>query len=101
MPWLPTQRKRYKRSMNSWAAAWMFRSWLGWWIKNCIGNENSYCLFEKGMKMQSPFRLSTLLTLFGFSDPVNGRGYLGPDTLMPIASILAAVAGFFLMFGRV
>ena len=51
--------------------------------------------------MNSPFRLSTLLTLFGFSDPVNGRGYLGPDTLMPLASILAAIAGFFLMFWRV
>lgn len=53
------------------------------------------------MKMHSPFKLSALLTLFGFSDPVHGRGYLGPDTLMPLASILAAVAGFFLMFGRV
>ena len=51
--------------------------------------------------MYSPFKLSTLLTLFGFSDPVNGRGYLGPDTLMPLASILAAIAGFFLMFWRV
>ena len=50
--------------------------------------------------MYSPFKLSTLLTLFGFSDPVNGRGYLGPDTLMPLASILAAIVGFFLMFGR-
>ena len=39
--------------------------------------------------------------MFGFSDPVNGRGYLGPDTLMPLASILAAIAGFFLMFWRV
>ena len=51
--------------------------------------------------MNSPFKLSTLLTLFGFSDPVNGRGYLGPDTLMPLASILAAIAGFLLMFWRV
>jgi len=53
------------------------------------------------MKMYSPFKLSTLLTLFGLSNPVTGRGYLGPDTLMPLASILAAIAGFFLMFGRV
>ncbi|MFT3893221.1 MAG: hypothetical protein QM730_16450 [Anaerolineales bacterium] len=51
--------------------------------------------------MRSPFRLSTLVTLFGLSDPVNGRGYLGPDTLLPLASVLAAIAGFFLMFWRV
>jgi len=51
--------------------------------------------------MYSPFRLSNLLRLFGFSDPVHGRGYLGPDTLMPLASVLAAIAGFFLMFWRV
>lgn len=51
--------------------------------------------------MNSPFRLSRLLTLMGFSDPINGRGYLGPETLMPLASILAAIAGFFLMFWRV
>ena len=48
--------------------------------------------------MNSPFRLSRLLTLMGLSDPINGRGYLGPETLMPLASILAAVVGFFLMF---
>ena len=51
--------------------------------------------------MNSPFRLSRLLTLMGLSDPINGRGYLGPETLMPLASILAAVVGFFLMFWRV
>lgn len=51
--------------------------------------------------MNSLFRFSRLLTLMGLSDPVNGRGYLGPETLMPIASALAAVAGFFLMFWRV
>ncbi len=51
--------------------------------------------------MNSPFRFSKLLTLMGLSDPVNGRGYLGPETLMPIASALAAIAGFFLMFWRV
>ena len=26
--------------------------------------------------------------------------YLGPDTLMPVASVFAAVAGFILMFWR-
>ena len=26
--------------------------------------------------------------------------YLGPDTLMPLASLLAAIAGFFLIFWR-
>ncbi len=50
--------------------------------------------------MYSPFKVSRLLNLFGFSDPVAGRGYLGPDTLMPLASILAAIAGFFLIFWR-
>jgi hypothetical protein len=50
--------------------------------------------------MNSPFRFTRLLTLMGISDPVNGRGYLGPETLMPIASVLAAIAGFFLMFWR-
>ena len=51
--------------------------------------------------MNSPFRLSRLITLLDLSDPINGRGYLGPETLMPLASILAAIAGFFLMFWRV
>jgi hypothetical protein len=50
--------------------------------------------------MNSPFRLSRLLTLLGFSNPVHGLGYLGPETLMPLASVLAAIAGFFLMFWR-
>jgi hypothetical protein len=26
--------------------------------------------------------------------------YIGPETMMPVASIVAAVAGVFLMFGR-
>ncbi len=26
--------------------------------------------------------------------------YLGPETMMPVASIIAAVAGVFMMFGR-
>lgn len=38
--------------------------------------------------------------MFGLSDPINGRGYLGPETLMPLWSILAAIAGFFLVFWR-
>ena len=51
--------------------------------------------------MNSLFRSTRILTLMGLSDPVNGRGYLGPETLMPLASILAAIVGFFLMFWRV
>jgi len=51
--------------------------------------------------MNSPFKLSRLITLLDLSDPINGRGYLGPETLMPLASVLAAIAGFFLMFWRV
>ncbi len=26
--------------------------------------------------------------------------YIGPETMMPVASIIAAVAGVFMMFGR-
>jgi hypothetical protein len=26
--------------------------------------------------------------------------YIGPETMMPVASVIAAVAGVFLMFGR-
>ena len=33
--------------------------------------------------------------------PLRPPEYLGPETLMPLASILAAIAGFFLMFWRV
>ena len=51
--------------------------------------------------MNSLFRSNRLFTLMGLSDPLNGRGYLGPETLMPLASILAAIVGFFLMFWRV
>lgn len=51
--------------------------------------------------MNSPFKLFRLITLLGLSDPINGRAYLGPETLMPLASILAAILGFFLMFWRV
>ncbi|HAV76783.1 MAG TPA: hypothetical protein DCX53_05445 [Anaerolineae bacterium] len=41
--------------------------------------------------------LSTLISLMG---PLRPPEYLGPETLMPLASILAAIAGFFLMFWR-
>lgn len=27
-------------------------------------------------------------------------GYVGPETMMPLASVIAAVVGVFLMFGR-
>jgi hypothetical protein len=27
-------------------------------------------------------------------------GYVGPETMLPLASVLAAVVGVFLMFGR-
>jgi hypothetical protein len=50
--------------------------------------------------MNNPFRLSGLITFFGLSDPIHGRGYLGPETLMPLWSILAAILGFFLVFWR-
>jgi hypothetical protein len=43
------------------------------------------------------FKLSFGVTLI---DPLGVRPYLGPETLMPLASILAAIAGFFLMFWR-
>jgi hypothetical protein len=36
----------------------------------------------------------------GFVDQLFTRSYLGPDTLLPLASILAAIAGFFLIFWR-
>lgn len=50
--------------------------------------------------------MRTLFRIFQFSfglslvDPLGVRPYLGPETLMPLASILAAIAGFFLMFWR-
>ncbi len=40
----------------------------------------------------------TLLSLVG---PLRPPQYLGPDTLMPLASILAAILGFFLIFWRI
>jgi hypothetical protein len=40
------------------------------------------------------------ITVVSFVDPLGPRLYLGPETLMPLASILAAIVGFFLMFWR-
>lgn len=34
------------------------------------------------------------------SDPKPVLAYIGPDVLLPVASALAAIAGFFLMAGR-
>jgi hypothetical protein len=39
-------------------------------------------------------------TLFSLISPHRPSQYLGPETLMPLASILAAIAGFFLIFWR-
>jgi len=44
--------------------------------------------------------MNLLFTLFSLVGPLRPPQYLGPDTLMPLASILAAVAGFFLIFWR-
>lgn len=43
------------------------------------------------------FILFAALSLVGPHSPPQ---YLGPDTLMPLASLLAAIAGFFLIFWR-
>jgi len=44
--------------------------------------------------------MNLLFTLFSLVGPLRPTQYLGPDTLMPLASILAAIAGFFLIFWR-
>ena len=44
--------------------------------------------------------MNLLFTLFSLVGPLRPPQYLGPDTLLPIASILAAIAGFFLIFWR-
>jgi len=44
--------------------------------------------------------MNVLVVLFGLLTPLKPPQYLGPDTLMPIASLLAAIAGFFLIFWR-
>lgn len=42
-----------------------------------------------------------LFVLFNLVGPLRPPEYLGPETLMPLASILAAIAGFFLLFWRI
>ena len=44
--------------------------------------------------------MNLLFTLFSLIGPLRPPEYLGPETLMPLASILAAIVGFFLMFWR-
>ena len=44
--------------------------------------------------------MNVLFTLLSLMGPLRPPEYLGPETLMPLASILAAIAGFFLMFWR-
>lgn len=44
--------------------------------------------------------MNLLFTLFSLVGPLRPHEYLGPETLMPLASILAAIAGFFLIFWR-
>lgn len=44
--------------------------------------------------------MNVLFTLLSLMNPLRPPEYLGPETLMPLASILAAIAGFFLIFWR-
>ena len=44
--------------------------------------------------------MNVLFTLFSLMGPLRPPEYLGPETLMPLASLLAAIAGFFLIFWR-
>lgn len=44
--------------------------------------------------------MNMLFILLNLVGPHRPPEYLGPETLMPLASILAAIAGFFLMFWR-
>lgn len=44
--------------------------------------------------------MNVLFTLLSLAAPMRPPEYLGPETLMPLASILAAIAGFFLLFWR-
>lgn len=50
--------------------------------------------------MKLLFRFFKLGHSIGFVDPMGAQLYLGPETLMPLASLLAAIAGFFLIFWR-
>jgi len=44
--------------------------------------------------------MNVLFTLLSLATPLRPPEYLGPETLMPLASLLAAIAGFFLIFWR-
>ena len=44
--------------------------------------------------------MNVLFTLLSLATPMRPPQYLGPETLMPLASLLAAIAGFFLIFWR-
>lgn len=44
--------------------------------------------------------MNVIFTLLSLVGPMRPPEYLGPETLMPLASILAAIAGFFLIFWR-
>ena len=44
--------------------------------------------------------MNVLFTLLSLTTPMSPPLYLGPDTLLPIASLFAAIAGFFLIFWR-
>jgi hypothetical protein len=44
--------------------------------------------------------MNMLFVLFSLAGPLRPPEYLGPETLMPLASVLAAIAGFFLIFWR-
>ncbi len=44
--------------------------------------------------------LTKLGVLLGMAGPLRPPEYLGPETVMPIASILASILGFFLLFWR-
>jgi hypothetical protein len=44
--------------------------------------------------------MNVLFALLSIVGPFRPNQYLGPDTLMPLASILAAILGFFLIFWK-
>lgn len=44
--------------------------------------------------------MNIFINLASLMGPLRPPEYLGPETLMPLASILAAIAGFFLLFWR-
>jgi hypothetical protein len=44
--------------------------------------------------------MNVFFTLLSIVGPFRPQQYLGPETLMPLASILAAIVGFFLIFWK-